>query len=249
MLDIETCSGVAQSTVSTWSMLDSTGNLETEIKDFIVADSKVSDDDSVVDDDFVEQDDDRLKKATPTNTLRDSDLSDAQKRARIQNYATMALEDNSWNSVTVHSVNDIVVIRIPQLQTRCAEEWNVLRCHGTDVTDTAVASFFTNLQVAYPKVQTWCGVTEINSSDSSCSSISDTIAGDNVEEELAKLRLEATLAGIAGWGRALRLNEDLKEGAEKVPASQVRNGCAYYSFVLPTWEMLIAIQLLLFLTN
>jgi len=65
--------------------------------------------------------------------------SDADVKAALElrgvalaNYGRRILRDSSWNSVAVHSLWDILNIRLPQLQDACELEWQKMMCYFED---------------------------------------------------------------------------------------------------------------------
>eukprot|EP00941_MAST-03F_sp_MAST-3F-sp1_P003106 g3106.t1 len=108
--DSSTCSGVQQAERSAWEMLDESESVGAALEDYDNAHDAVED---------------------GVETLRT--------RAELANYVDKAIRDESWNSLTIHTVHDILHVRIPQLQARCYEEWNSLYCnYDRDATKDAI---------------------------------------------------------------------------------------------------------------
>ena len=150
------------------------------------------------------------------------DLAFASDAETLRNYAMASLEDSNWNAVTVHSLQDILMRRIPQLKERCREEWMTLNCHY-DTPD----SWFTDLDSHFnDRAAAWCD-SPLQPTSSDCASILDPVEpswSDSrklAEERLAKLRLYVAIEGIKGWATAVRLNEELKDNAVKLSPSQL----------------------------
>lgn len=154
----------------------------------------------------------------------------------LHNYALQALDDPTWNALTVHSLYDIVHGRIPQLQDRCEESWKNLKCNfpsaetvGGDANPNYVEgaaaecplSYFATVTEDFPKVRAWCrSVTDDYSADD-CVLFPAPSDGDlsDIGMMKAQLKLGAALDGIRGWVRTVRLNRELKLKAVDVDAT------------------------------
>eukprot|EP00941_MAST-03F_sp_MAST-3F-sp1_P003154 g3154.t1 len=126
--DSSQCIGVAQSVRSAWEMLDGKSEVGEGLEKY---------------DDAYERVEDGVESVIDVNEL--------------SQYAQKAIEDDSWNAVTVHTAQDILRTRIPQLQERCAEEWNSLFCNYD-----ADLSVFTGINTVYAMYDDSTGINMCN---------------------------------------------------------------------------------------
>ena len=199
--DPSLCRGLAQNVKSTWQILDgSAATIEGLLGEYDEDADEVAGD---------------IEDADYAATLKTEDG-----RTDMHNYAQDAIGDSTWNALTVHTVYDVISQRIPQLQRRCFEEWNSLRCNwnAPDSFFDGIVSRF-DMYRAAPSVRNWCNIERNGPVGNGCDAVADPDTGDTIE--LAKARLEATLDGIRGWKRALKLNENLKNVAEKVSTGEL----------------------------
>ena len=98
------------------------------------------------------------------DTLREA--KESEDYTTLHNVAALALHDQSWNSLTVHTLGDILGIRIPQLTEQCGEAWNQIKVCDSDADNILAA-----VVAKYPKVSAWCGVTaDATDDDPACRS-------------------------------------------------------------------------------
>jgi hypothetical protein len=194
-VDPTQCMGLAQNEKSTWELLD---GKQGETVDGVL-----------------------LEYGTDAAVMKNDDnaaLLGTNSAAAHSHFAKLALQDDTWNALTVHNLFDILHSRIPQLQARCFEEWNSLKCNFDSadwIEDT--------LKVSYPSVVSWCGLTDVETPN--CIYIADVEdtadCNSDCQTLFSKHKITATLDGITGWMRAVQLNEDLKIAAAPVRAGEL----------------------------
>jgi len=202
------CMGKEMGEVSTWQLLDGSSESMSDVlgseKGYRTRDRQPDYTNTALDVGFAEHSD-GLLKGWP-------DLSKpVLKGLKVE--AAEAVADSNWNALAVHTVYDILHGRIPQLQARCFEEWNNLKCNWANDGLSDVRTHFGAAQV-----HEWCGVVESSNADHDCTFVSATT---ETSSNLSALRLNACLEGINGWGKALRLNTDLKETAVALGADEL----------------------------
>ena len=164
--------------------------------------------------------------------VKTGELTKAE-RYRLKTLAREAIEDDSsWNSLTVHNVEDVLAVRIPQLQARCQEEFYRLLCHGSSFTyegefkdhirdqlpEGALDSYVDEMAAAYAS---WCAFSTTSSSGLTCASYAAFDADGEDIEGAAIWRLEAAIMGISGWRYTLTLNEQLKDSSVALTRKQL----------------------------
>eukprot|EP00968_Pinguiococcus_pyrenoidosus_P023762 scaffold3984_cov339-Pinguiococcus_pyrenoidosus.AAC.1 len=203
------CGGFARAEASRWQLLDGTaGDPDCESK------STQEEKDACALDKALEA---YLTAASQSElTIADGE-TDAALRDRLRDdYAREATQDTSWNALAVHSVWDVLYIRLPQLQERCQEEHSRLACFA----GSTASSELSTLANSFDDFK-WCNPVISGSADASCVNYEDFGSDETDTEDLSLARLEATLEGIKGWRQALLLNEQLKDRAEPARAGEL----------------------------
>ena len=221
-----TCAGYEMSEQTTWSLLagafTNEKNLTETLKEY-----------SSVQHAVVGGDDGEDNELEPiVGKVKANRLTNAE-RYRLKTLAQAAIEDDSsWNSLTVHSIVDVLAVRIPQLQARCQEEFYRLLCHGSSFTyegefkdhirdqlpEGALDSYVDEVAAAYAS---WCAFSTTTSSGLTCASYAAFDADAEDFESAAIWRLEAAIMGISGWRYTLTLNEQLKDSSVALTRKQL----------------------------
>ena len=195
---------------------------------------------------------DNIDAAMPSTAGGDTE----ELRETLRGEAEKARKDDTWNAVTEHSLFDILLSRIPQLQGLCADEWTRLACSGratdadnTDAercaVDTAAADSMTDddcsghnpfwlkdtaVCAAATPVWTPAGGTQ----DCICKEGSASMADSACVELISnsRKRLNAASRGVGGWASALRLHDVLgpraSAGALEPPRMLAETGGARF---------------------
>ena len=113
--DAQQCEGVLASLQTTWQMIDPSNDKWKDMN-VLLTEYKMQN---------------GLDQLPAIFDVKSPNAAGLTIRQQLVKQARRAIESESWNAITFHSVFDIVKYRIPQLQARCLEERDRLWCDTT----------------------------------------------------------------------------------------------------------------------
>ena len=192
--DAAACAGVAEVQETEWEMLD--GSTEgTELYGALS--------------DYVE-----------TAEVMDTFDGASSSKEEMAGIVGQASNSDAWNAVAVHTLYDVLMLRIPQLQERCLEDY----CGGAAATVASSGQGSWGGEYSFwPSVSSMAVVRALPteaSVEALCGTTSDDCSGytvDPTEDETSQdnrvMRMLASYEGIKGWKRTVELNDHLKARA------------------------------------